>query len=366
MHNRPFQFCRGNPLWLPVSKRPQTIKLSYWLLLFLFVFPFGIRAAEVPAKAAKLIKLRVSQSTLNTRAAILWIAQAQGLFAKYGVDAETVFLASSNIQTAALATGEVQIGTIGGATVLSGVAGGQSFRIVASPSNQLPYDLVARPEVKDGKDIRGKRIGVTSVGGTTWMAANLALQNFGLEPGRDDVKINAIGNQGILIQAIEGGSVDLAIVDPFFSRRLKQKGYKIMLELHRSNIPFITTSVVTTATYLRDHEDHVERFLRAFLEAQAFTSKPENKPAVVKTVTMKMKITDPATVEESYQDLLTGNEKKPYPSIDALRNVQKLMAPMNPKVAGLKPQEIVEPRIIRRLDDSGFIDSLYDSKKRSR
>ena len=65
---------------------------------------------------------------------------------------------------------------------------------------------------------------MTSVGGTTWMAANLALQNFGLEPGRDDVKINAIGNQGILIQAIEGGSVDLAIVDPFFSRRLKQKG----------------------------------------------------------------------------------------------------------------------------------------------
>jgi ABC-type nitrate/sulfonate/bicarbonate transport system substrate-binding protein len=167
MNNRPFQFCRRNSLWLPVSKTPKTIKLYYWLLLFLFVFPFVIRAAEVPAKAGKLIKLRVSQSTLNTRAAILWIAQAQGLFAKYGLDIETVFLQSSNLQTAALATGEVQIGTIGGATVLSGVAGGQTFRIVASPSNQLPYDLVARPEVKDGKDIRGKRIGVTSVGGTT-------------------------------------------------------------------------------------------------------------------------------------------------------------------------------------------------------
>ena len=53
MNNRPFQFCRGNPLWLPVSKRPQTIKLRYWLLLFLFVFPFVIRAAEVPAKAGQ-------------------------------------------------------------------------------------------------------------------------------------------------------------------------------------------------------------------------------------------------------------------------------------------------------------------------
>jgi hypothetical protein len=67
--------------------------------------------------------------------------------------------------------------------------------------------------------------------------------------------------------------------------------------------------------------------------------------------------------EESYQDLLVGNEKKPNPSIEAVRNVQKLMAPMNPKVAGLKPEEIVEPRIIRRLDESGFIDALYDSKK---
>jgi NitT/TauT family transport system substrate-binding protein len=335
-----------------------------WILGFYMLAAHPCDAADSAGKTSKLVKLRVSQSTLNTRAAILWIAQAQGFFAKNGLDVETVFLPSSNIQTAALATGEVQIGTIGGATVLSGNAGGQSFRIVASPSNQLPYDLVARPEVKDPKDMRGKRIGVTSVGGTTWMAANLALQHFGLDAGRDNVKINAIGNQGILLQAIEGGSIDLAIVDPFLSRRLKQKGYKIMLELHRANIPFITTSVVTTAVYLRDHEDEVEKFLRAFIEAQAFTSKPDNKPAVLRTITAKMKITDPATAEEGYQDLLTGNEKKPYPSVDALRNVQKLMASMNPKVAGLKPEEIAEPRIIRRLDESGFIDSLYEAKKR--
>lgn len=335
-----------------------------WIFLLTLLAAQPSRAAEPANKSGKLIKLRVSQSTLNTRAAILWIAQAQGFFAKYGLDAETVFLPSSNIQTAALATGEVQIGTIGGATVLSGNAGGQSFRIVASPSNQLPYDLVARPEIKDPKDVRGKRIGVTSVGGTTWMAANLALQNFGLDAGRDNVKINAIGNQGILLQAIEGGSIDLAVVDPFLSRRLKQKGYKIMLELHRANIPFITTSVVTTAAYLRDHEDEVERFLRAFIEAQAFTSRPDNKPAVLKTVAMKMKIADATTAEESYQDLLTGNERKPYPSVEALRNVQKLMASMNPKVAGLKPEDIVEPRIIRRLDESGFIDSLYEIKRR--
>jgi len=322
------------------------------------------RAAETASKPAKLTKLRLSQSTVNTRSAIIWIAQAQGFFAKCGLDVETIFLQSSNLQTAALATNEVQIGNMGGATVLSGAAGGQAFRIVASPSNQLFYDLIARPEIKDGKDIRGKRIGVTSVGGTTWMAANLGLQHFGLDPARDGIQINAIGNQSVLVQALENGSIDLAVLDPFLSRRLKQKGMKVMIEFARVNIPFITTAVVTTAPYLRDHEDQVEKFLRGFLEAQAFISKPENKAAVIKTVAVKMKISDPAAAEEGYQDMLIGIERKPYPSVDALRNIQKLMAQMNPKVASVKVDEIVEPRLIRRLDESGFIDALYDAKKR--
>lgn len=334
------------------------------LILGLVGAPQMARAAEPASKTAKLAKLRLSQSTVNTRSAIIWIAQAQGFFTKYGLDVETIFLQSSNLQTAALATNEVQIGNMGGATVLSGAAGGQAFRIVASPSNQLYYDLIARPEIKDGKDIRGKRIGVTSVGGTTWMAANLGLQHFGLDAVRDGVQINAIGNQSVLVQALENGSIDLAVIDPFLSRRLKQKGLKVLIEFARVNIPFITTAVVTTASYLRDHEDQVEKFLRGFLEAQAFISKPENKAAVIKTVAVKMKIGDPAAAEEGYQDMLIGIERKPYPSVEALRNIQKLMAQMNPKVASVKVDEIVEPRLIRRLDESGFIDALYDAKKR--
>ena len=78
------------------------------------------QGADSPARPAKLIRMRLSQSTVNTRSAILWVAQAQGLFAKYGLEVETIFLQSSNLQTAALATNEVQIGNIGGATVLSG------------------------------------------------------------------------------------------------------------------------------------------------------------------------------------------------------------------------------------------------------
>ena len=338
----------------------------FFLLLSLLGFAFEAHSAEVATKTPKpgLAKVRVSQSAVNTRSAVLWIAQGQGLFAKYGLEVETIYVSSSNLQTAALAAGEVQLSTIGGATVLSAVAGGQALKIVASPSNRLAYDLVVRPEIKEAKDLGGKRFGVTSIGGTTWMAAILALQHLGLDLNRDQIQLNVIGNQAILAQAIEAGNIDMTLVDPFLSRRLKQKGLKVMLELYRVNILFINTSVVASAAYLGEHDDIVEKFLRGMLEAQAFIASPGNKNAVIKTIMIYMKLTDPAAAEEGFQDLMLGIEKKPYPSVEALRNIQRMMGLMNPKVTKVRPEDLIDARIIRKLDESGFIDSLYNSSSR--
>jgi hypothetical protein len=77
-----------------------------------------------------------------------------------------------------------------------------------------------------------------------------------------------------------------------------------------------------------------------------------------------MQMTDATMAEEGYQDLLFGIEKKPYPSSDSLRNVQRIMALLNPKVSSVKVEEIIDGRFIRKLDENGFIDSAYgDSKK---
>jgi len=71
--------------------------------------------------------------------------------------------------------------------------------------------------------------------------------------------------------------------------------------------------------------------------------------------------------EDGYQDLLTRGwlEKKPHPSLEGVRNVQRLMLKSNPRVGEIKLEEIVDRSIVRKLDDSGFIDrrySVYPSK----
>ena len=194
-----------------------TLKLCL-LVLFLGYLP-DLYAAQVPQKNSPplLTKIRISQSAVNTRSAVLWIAQGQGFFAKNGLDVETIYLRSSNLQMAAMATGDVQIGSSGGAPVLSAVSGGQDLKIVATPGNRLAYDIVVRPEIKEPKDLRNKRFGVTNIGGTTWMAALLALEHMGLDQRRDQIQINAIGNQTILAQAIEAGTIDATLLIRFLA-----------------------------------------------------------------------------------------------------------------------------------------------------
>jgi len=315
------------------------------------------QAAEKSTKSA--VKIRISQSAVGARSTILWSAQELGLFAKHGIEAEVVYLRSSPIQMTALSTGEVQFAASGGSPVLGAAAAGQDIKIVASPSNRLSYDLVVRPEIKEAKDLRGKRFGITSIGGTVWMAAYLALEHLGLDANRDQIRINAIGNQTILAQAMESAQIDATLLDPFLSRQTKAKGLPVLIELQRAQIPFTNTAWAVSGSFLRERADAVEAVLKAMFEAQAFITAPANRNAVLQIMARHMKLNDAVLLQDGYQDLLVGLERKPYAAADGLRNIQRIMSTINANASRAKVEEIIDNRIVRKLDASGFINGLY-------
>lgn len=335
---------------------------SFVLLLLIALWPMPrLYAAQSPQKTAKpnTVKVRISQSAVSARSTVLWIAQELGLFAKHGIEMEVIYLRSSPLQMTALATGEVQFASSGGSPMLSAVSSGQDLKIIAAPGNRLAYDLVVRPELKEPKDLRGKRFGVTNIGGTTWMAAYLTLEHLGLDATRDQIRINGIGNQTLLAQAVEAGNIDATLLDPFLSRRTKLKGMTILAELYRAKIPFMSTAFAVNGAFLRDNPGVVESVLKALLEAQAVVTTPTNRNLVMQTMMHHMKLNDVASLEDGYQDMLVGFEKKPYGVVDSLRNIQRMMATLNPKVMSAKVEDVIDNRFIRKLDESGFIDSLY-------
>jgi len=196
-------------------------------------------------------KIVISHSGMNARYAHLWMAQERGFFAKQGLDTDVIFVRSGPVQVASVASGDVQIGYAPGVTVLGAAAEGARLKIIAGFNNRITHDLVGRPGMKSMEDLRRKRFGIQSIGGSLWLSAMLGLEKFGLDPVRDDIKILVLGDQTVLTQALETGTIDAAPLDTVFSRRLNEKGFPILAELYGMNIPALGNVVMGTQSYFR-------------------------------------------------------------------------------------------------------------------
>jgi NitT/TauT family transport system substrate-binding protein len=304
-------------------------------------------------------KVVISFAGVNPRQTPLWIAQEQNLFAKHGVEADVVYIRTGPIQVAAVSSGATQLAYSGPASVLGAAAGGTDLRLIASFTNKLTYTMVARPEIKRPEDLRGKRFGVQAIGGSVWMGAVLGLEHLGLDPRRDNINILNVGDQTVLAQAMESGTIDVTVLDGVFSRRLKQKGYSVIVELAQTKIPYVSNTIVGTRTFFEQQPELAENIMKGLVESLAFILAPQNKAVVVNTIMKRLKIADPAVAEQGYNDLVQITEPKPYVSLDGLRNIQRLVKIQNPPIGNVKLEELIDNRPLRKLEESGFLQKTY-------
>ena len=303
-------------------------------------------------------KIILGYAAPGARALPFWTAQELGLFAKYGVDVEPVFIRGAPILVAGLASGDIHVGSTGGSATLAAVAGGQDLKIIATFSSRNTFDLVSQPAIKRPEDLRRKRIGLTSIGGTTWMALLLWLEHYGLDVQRDQMQLQVTGEQALTTQALEAGLINAAILDGIFSRRIKAKGFTILGEYSELKYQFVSQALVVQRSLLQQRPEMLESLLKAEIEGLAFVLAPKNKPAVIKMLMRRMK-TDATIAEEGYLDLIRGMERKPLPTVESMVHVQRLMKLQNPKVGDVRINDLNDDRLIRKIDESGFIDRAY-------
>ena len=162
--------------------------------LFIFSACVYLLSAFSAANAAQT-RVVIAYSSINPNSSQLEIARAQGFYRKYGLEPEIILVRSSATASAGLAAGNIHFGFIGGSALLNAAAEGLPLKMLASFDAQLTYDIIARPEIKNVNDLRGKKFGVGSLGGTPWMAARLAFEHLGLDEKRDRIQIVAMANQ---------------------------------------------------------------------------------------------------------------------------------------------------------------------------
>jgi hypothetical protein len=130
---------------------------------------------------------------------------------------------------------------------------GHDFKIVATFSSRQPYDFIARPNIKRAEELRGKKIGLTSIGGTTWMGVLSWLEHFGLDPQRDNILLQVLGDQNIRPKPSKPASPT-----PLHSTHLEQeieaKGFTILGEYSDLNQRIIGQAMVAPHVFLNQRE----------------------------------------------------------------------------------------------------------------
>jgi len=139
-----------------------------------------------PSMAAE--KLVAGYSSISPAEWTLVTAAKANLFEKYGLEVSTVYLGGSTRIVQVMIAGDIQIGQIGGSAALFGKAAGVDMAYIATTINSMAAQIMARPEIKQVADLRGKAVGVTRRGANTDYWARFGLSHHGLVPDKD-VKI---------------------------------------------------------------------------------------------------------------------------------------------------------------------------------
>ncbi|HTN70615.1 MAG TPA: ABC transporter substrate-binding protein [Methylomirabilota bacterium] len=333
--------------------------MKFWRLVLALV---GYLAASsgVTSFAAEPTKLLIAHGAISNNVEPLWIAKEQGIFRKYGIEAETIFIIAGRAAQAMLA-GQVEVGLIGATHVTNAVTGGGDLTMILGLQNSLDYLFVSRATIKSAEELKGKKVAIGTPSGSASLATYVALEYLGLNPRRDNIVLLGIGGVPERMAALRSGSVDATSLSPEFGQVVVSEGYRVLLNTAKENVPFQSSGLVVSRSFIRSHPQLVENVAKAIVEGVAFVLKPANKEIVVKSLARNLRLSKQDQVEKAYQNMVAELPKKPCPTLEGIASVLKLMAQygINPKAAQLKPEELADMSYCKKFEESGFFRSLY-------
>ncbi len=301
--------------------------------------------AATPAAPSKI---SITYSGNNTQFGLLWLAKETGLFQKEGLDAELVQTRGGSEAMQALVGGSAQFAMAGASTVVEAKAAGSDLSLVATAVPKMTSQIVVRQGIDAAADLKGKKLGIVSRGGTTDIEARWFLLNSGLKPDVD-VAMVPLGGGAQLAGGLTSGVIDAAAISFIPGAAIRSINGKILADLMEVGPVYEGQNISTSKT----PPDVERKFMRAYVEA-IHTFKTQ-KQLTIDTLKAHKVSDDPEELEQLYTKFAEKVfPRAPYVSAEGL---QTAMAGVN--AGSLKPADMIDNRFVKELDDSGFIAKLY-------
>jgi NitT/TauT family transport system substrate-binding protein len=314
--------------------------------------------AAASAPAAPLRKIRVAHAFISAETLPIWLGLDQKLFERYGLDVEAVPLQTSAQVAPAMTSGDVHLALTTGSGEIEFALSGGDHVIVAGYSNWMRYFLHARPEIRRVEDLRDKRIGITRRGGAIDVAAHIFLEKHGMTYGRD-AAIAELGTAQNQVSGIVAGAVDAVIVALPTNLLVEREGFPLLEDTKQHNVAFPTNVISVRRPYLAANPDVVRDYLKGHVHAVEVIRK--DKELAKRLLAKGTASEDAELLERSYQVYISDLQDVPYPSPEAIQGALDAAAAEKPQARSARPADFFDDRLVRELDESGFIRTVRGS-----
>jgi NitT/TauT family transport system substrate-binding protein len=270
-----------------------TLLIHAILLSFLFV--------SGPSHAQSgLKKIRMGSSSTNVSFLALYTALHRGFFKDEGIDLEIIYM-PANLASTAVLNGDIDYngavtGTIGAAVR------GQPMKVLLFTVAKPFLFLMGKKEIKDVKQLKGKKIAGSSPGGSATLIAEKVLRHFGLEPGRDVSLLPMGGSAAGRYAVLETGVVDASFLSVPENIIALEKGYNELI-FAGDVVEFPQNGFGTSEKKIRESPDEVYRMVRATLRGLQFVWEKNNQEAVIAILMKQWKINDPKMASEMFKQV---------------------------------------------------------------
>jgi ABC-type nitrate/sulfonate/bicarbonate transport system substrate-binding protein len=332
-------------------------RLMFRVKGFAICFAFVAVAFASAVRAQSLPKVRAAYTSIGIQFDPVYITKELDLPRKYGLDVEMLFVPVSSRAVQAALAGELQFITSGGVANINANVTGADFTGLTATLNTFVFKIIANPELKKPENLKGKKIGISRLGGASDFSIRYALTHWGLVPDKD-VALIQVGGEPEEVLALQNKAVDAVILSEPFATVATRAGAVVLADLSQLGVPYTMHGIGVRKSYIKANRDVVVRFMKAYLEG-IFVFKT-NKEVALNVLKKYTRLDDLSLVQVAYDEMSQRLIRRvPYPDREGIQTIIDQLAKTRPQMKNLNPNDFIDPTILKEIEDSGFVKKLY-------
>lgn len=294
--------------------------------------------------SGKPLDLTVNYTAVSGTNSALWTASEAGYFKAQNLNVQFIHIPSTSRAIPALGTGEIQLSTIDGLGLAEAVGKGQDLKFILSQNNKLVFSVMASSKVRTPQDLKGKKVGVTNFGGSTYTAALQALRVWGLNP--DQMTFLQLSEVPNILAALQSGQIDAGVVSPPTNVSARKAGFKELINLALSGPPYLSVGIAGTGSFVSSHHDAMVRFVKAY-EQGLHRLKTDPKFAM-QAMNKFLKLKDNSVLQDTYQEFKSNLADPPNIDTKALDAAVADAAAKQPSLKGAPESKFADTSLVKQ------------------